>query len=527
MKKLSRIALIAAGALAGLLAVALLAVNLYVQSQRTQERIQQELSQRLGTTLRIQRISVTPWFGLKLTGITMPQSDAAVSGDFLKADTFRLRVRLASLFSRRLIINEISLVNPNVVWTQNDNGKWRLPSLLRREEPEAMPEETPSLPPVMVTAASPANATSPSSASPSEAAAVDTTSRPFSPEVRRVNLTNGNFHFFDVKGKPVANFEGVGFRSSLRNSTELLGNANIARISLRNRFFLKDLKSPLKYDATELDLSRISAHAAGGEITGRFSMHPSDVDSPFAAKVAFREVQADRVVTEAGGPAGMIQGRIEGTLEAKGKTADANALAGTGEIYLRGGEVRQFSLLVALGQLLQIDELTQLRLDEAQVKYHITPGVVMIDELVLASPNIRLSARGTVDFQGKLKLESQLAINERIRGQLFSGLRASFRPIDPPGFAAVDFQVTGTLDRPKTNLMGKLVGKDLKDLGGVINSLLGATKADRSKKKESLNESAPASPAPALGTPSDLAHPPEEPTPGLTPAESPEASASP
>ena len=53
--------------------VSLLGANLYVQSQATQERIQQELSQRLKMPLQIQRISVTPWGGLKLSGITIPQ----------------------------------------------------------------------------------------------------------------------------------------------------------------------------------------------------------------------------------------------------------------------------------------------------------------------------------------------------------------------------------------------------------------------------------------------------------------------
>ena len=53
------------------------------------------------------------------------------------------------------------------------------------------------------------------------------------------------------------------------------------------------------------------------------------------------------------------RGRIEGVLEGAGKTADPNALAGRGEIHLRDGEVQQYSLLVALGQILQIEELTQ------------------------------------------------------------------------------------------------------------------------------------------------------------------------
>ena len=82
---MSRLLLIGLGLIVGVAVLILLGVNMYVQSQGTQARIQQELSQRLGTTLRIRRISVTPWWGLKLTGITIPQSQPGVSPDFLKA----------------------------------------------------------------------------------------------------------------------------------------------------------------------------------------------------------------------------------------------------------------------------------------------------------------------------------------------------------------------------------------------------------------------------------------------------------
>lgn len=523
MKKLTRIALICAGAIVALLAIALLGVNLYVQSRATQQRIQQELSQRLGTSLKIERISVTPWFGLTLSGITMPQGNEAAPDDFLRADAFRLRVRFMSLFRGRLVINEVSLIHPKVVWAQNENGKWRLPSAEAADEGETVaipaapaqpavssPSAASPVPEGAVVAASP-NATMPAPVA-TEAAAP-----PFTPEVHRVRLTNGSFHFLDTHGRPVASFEGVRFRSSFRNSTELQGDASIERISLRDRFFLKDLKSPVKYDPAELTFSQITAHAAGGQIAGEFSMNPTESDSPFSAKIVFRDMKADRVLTEAGGPAGMLQGRIEGRLEATGKTADANALAGAGEIHLREGEVRQFGLLVAFGQLLQINELTQLHLDQAEVKYHITPGVVMVDELVLASPNIRLSSNGTIDFQGRLKLESQLAISERVRGQLFGGMRASFQPTAAPGFSAVAFQVTGTIERPRTNLMDKLVGRDLRDLGGVINSLLGG-RSSHPRKKKILDEP-PLPPVPAA-PPSPVESPVEAPAsaPSSSPA---------
>ncbi len=120
--------MIALGVVVALGAVLLLGVNLYVQSQGTQAKIQQELSRRLGTPLEIRSMSVTPWGGLELSGITIAQTSSAVRRHFLEAKTFRLRVRFLSLFSRRLVIKEVSLINPTVVWPQDAEGKWRLPS---------------------------------------------------------------------------------------------------------------------------------------------------------------------------------------------------------------------------------------------------------------------------------------------------------------------------------------------------------------------------------------------------------------
>src|SRR6185436_16343727 len=225
-------------------------------------------------------------------------------------------------------------------------------------------------------------------------------------------------------------------------------------------------------------------------------------DSPFTVSIKFRDVQADRIVADAGGVSGMVTGQLEGHLDASGSIADPNALAGTGEIVLRDGQVQQYSLLVALGQLLQIEELRQLHFDQAQMKYQISPGVITINELLFRSQNLRLSATGTVSFEGKLHLESQLAVSEKMRGQLFRAIRDNFKPVDEPGYSAVGFQVSGTVDRPKTNLMDKLIGRDLKDLGSVINSLIGGGKSEKPKKKKTAEASAPVSvpsvtPAPA------------------------------
>jgi type II secretion system protein N len=511
-----RIASITLGVIVGIIAIALTALNLYVQSLGTQATIEQELSQRLGAPVRVRAVSVTPWGGLTLSGITIPQTDGSTAGDFLAARRFQLQVGILSMFSRQLVIKKVSLIAPTVIWPQNEEGKWRLPEAERKEPrptkhgailPAASPAGDNVVTPTIDPTVAPLTTSVPL---PADAPLPSQRPAGLLPDVRKASVKGGSFRFLDQAGNMIAVFQDVDFRASVRNLNTLRGTVAIAKMSVRDRFFLDGMRSPLRYDPQGLELPKISAHAGNGEVTGGFSMNPETEDSPFKVNIRFRNVDVDQLVTDAGGARGVIQGRVEGNLEAAGKTSDPNALAGAGEIFLRDGQLQQYSMLVALGQVLQIEELTQLHLDQAHAKYRVSPGFITIDELVLRSPNLRLTATGTVAFNGKLKLDSQLAINEKIRGQLFKPIRQNFQPGSEPGFSAVDFQVSGTLDRPKTNLVERVVGQDLKDM---VSDFFGGKKPDRAKKKKRAD--ALASPAEETASPPPAAI---EPVPSPTPA---------
>jgi len=529
---LRRLAVIALGALIGLGAVVLLGVNLYVQSQGAQGKIQQELSRSLGVPLKIRSMSVTPWGGLELSGITIPQTVSVGSKHFLEAKTFRLRVRFLSLFSRRLVIKEVSLVGPRIVWPQNTEGKWRLPdtraarahTVSTNQAPATSETETGiEFAQTNTTPALTNPATVPSSpkVTVKDSPKVTVKDEPpgrepklaVAPEVRRVSVKDGDFTFLDQTGKLVASFAGVDFRTNIRGAQAFRGDAKVARVSLRDRFFLDQLRSPLRYEPDVLELSKISARVAEGEVNGYFAMQPEAEDSPFTTSVNFHDVLADQLVENAGGPKGMVKGKLEGSFHASGKTGDPEALVGQGEIFLRDGRVQQYRLLVLLGQILQIEELQELHLEQADAKYHLRPGLVTIDELVLRSPNIRLTSSGTVAFDGTLQLHSQLAINDRIRGQLFKAIRDNFHRLDDPGYSAIEFQVGGTIERPSTNLVEQVVGRDISSM---LNSFFGGKKDRPKKKKKAVEDAMTAVPSPSL--------PPEAALPEATATPSPVAS---
>ena len=527
MQKLRRLVVIVLGALIGLGVVVLLGVNLYVQSQGAQGKIQQELSRSLGVPLKIRSMSVTPWGGLELSGITIPQSVSVGPRNFLEAKTFRVRIRFLSLFSQRLVIKEVSLVGPRVVWPQNKQGKWRLPDTrITRPHAVATNQAPATLPAEAGTESLDASSTPAVTNPPTGASSPKVTVKDeppgreprltVSPEVRRVTVKDGNFTFLDQTGKLVASFAGVVFRTNIRSPQALRGDAKVARVSLRDRFFLDQLRSPLRYEPDVLELSKISARVAEGEVTGYFAIQPEAEDSPFTTSVKFHDVLADQLVENAGAPKGMVKGKLEGSFQASGKTSDPEALVGQGEIVLRDGRVQQYRLLVLLGQILQIEELQELHLEQADAKYHLSPGLVTIDELVLRSPNIRLTASGTVAFDGSLQLNSQLAINDRVRGQLFKAIRENFHRIEEPGYSAIEFQVGGTVERPSTNLVEQVVGRDISSM---LNSFFGGKKdrAKKKKKEKAVENATTDVPSPSLtpeaavpaatGTPSPVASP--------------------
>jgi len=334
------------------------------------------------------------------------------------------------------------------------------------------------------------------------------------PEVRRLSVKDGDFSFLDQTGKLVASFAGVDFRTSIRSALALRGDAKVTRVSLRDRFFLDQLRSPLRYEPDVLELSKISARVADGEVDGYFAMQPEAEDSPFTTSINFHDVLADQLVGNAGGPRDMVKGKLGGSFQASGKMGDPDALVGEGEIFLRDGRVQQYRLLVLLGQILQIEELQELQLEQADAKYHLRRGLVTIDELVLRSPNIRLTSSGTVAFDGTLQLNSQLAINDRVRGQLFKAIRDNFHRIDDPGYSAIEFQVGGTIERPSTNLVEQVVGRDISSM---LNSFFGGKK-DRPKKKNKVAEDATtAAPSASLAPDAALPEATATPTPVASP----------
>jgi len=104
MKRLLRATLIVVGAVAALLGLGLLAINLYVQSPGTQVRLREIVSENLGYPVSVFRISFTPWNGFHLQDVTI--QDPSVDYPLLKAQDLWIRCNYLPLLRRKLIVRE-------------------------------------------------------------------------------------------------------------------------------------------------------------------------------------------------------------------------------------------------------------------------------------------------------------------------------------------------------------------------------------------------------------------------------------
>jgi len=140
---------------------------------------------------------------------------------------------------------------------------------------------------------------------------------------------------------------------------------------------------------------------------------------------------------------------------------ELNSIAGSGQLVLSNGQFHQFKLLQMLGSVLQIEELSQLNFQEALASWRIENGVVQLDQLVLQSANLRLSAQGVVQLDGRLDLSATLAINQKISRQLPDFIESNFQPVPNSDLRSLDFKFFGTTTHPRTDLGVRILGLDI------------------------------------------------------------------
>ena len=482
VKKVSKAILIGLAVVLALGVVLVVALNLYVQSPGAQARIQEELSKALRLPLKLTNVSVTPWSDLRITGITIPNGDA----NFLEAASFTAKYRMFPLFDNKLIITEMRMENPKMLWRQDAAGAWKLP------EPETAAAvaqaESAAATPAPAVPEMPGSTPAPSEAPQATKVTVENTAKKksFSVQVERFEVKNGIFNFLDHAGLPVVVCSGVNMIYTTLTAEKIEGTLSIARAVWNDGVVVENILTPLSYTHSlqEFWLPEFTATIGGGTLRGKFHSHAEPKTTPFNTALKFERVSLEKLLPPSGSDPAAATGELSGTLDLRGELGRLDKTVGTGHLELRDGRFSQLDLFKTMGRILNIREFTDFRISAGLCDLQMAGKKIVVERLVLEGPGLEMTAQGSVRTDKKVDLAAQLSIDEALAKQLPAKLPTAFA-VDAQGRRTIDFRVSGTTDKLKTDLDEKFIAQTIEaQFGELLGTLVGDKKLEEKKKEE-------------------------------------------
>jgi hypothetical protein len=469
VKRIIKATLLALVALASLAGLGLLAINLYLQSPDTQIRLKEAVSESLGYPVSVFRISFDPWTGLHLQGATI--QDPSVNYPILQAQDLWIQCDLIPLLRHKLIVRQVFLSGAQV----------RIPTGVHlKPEPETVntlpaPEPVPSLPESRNDSATPENSVRQKPEPEKPSVNGNPISANFAVDIRKLKVRRSTVYLIGADGEATATLSEVE-GAIQEHKGQFNGRIRVASVSISNSIDIDNISSPVKFANGAIDLKEITAQVSGGQIHGSFHANLNTPEWPYRLRLQMTGVDVNEISGRAGGLLDRAHGTLYGHFQLAGYMRDPSLAMGDGSLEIRTGYVDQFPMLKELGRWTQIDELQRIDLEQAHSNFSVIGQDIKVDSLHLSSKNCEVNLSGTVDSGQKLDLNGRLTLNQFLTQKIPSELEDNFaKSMDGEG-SYLDFQVTGSLSKPQTDLVDRIIG----DKGKLLRKIF---RLDRHEKE--------------------------------------------
>jgi uncharacterized protein involved in outer membrane biogenesis len=287
--KIAKRFLFVAAAIVAVIALVLLCINLYLQSGGVQQRIRAAAERALGSEVKIRSTSYTPWGGLNLRGLSVPDPGSS-QRNIVEADGLRVRFPLLPLLQQRFEVTECILIEPTLVARQAPDGNWILPLPGRRPKDVEVP----------------AQPSGPSIKGPT-----------FKAEVKKVRIAEGTILFIDSKSRPVLSLDKVDMEARIGPDQTAEGTFYVARMQVSTSLKPNKIGGPFKWDGKVLDLPAIKGFLAGGNLEGSYRLTTGSEPS-FTLGARLDGVLLKKLAEDAHVEPGKTDGKLQGSLEVAG-----------------------------------------------------------------------------------------------------------------------------------------------------------------------------------------------------------------
>jgi type II secretion system protein N len=461
VKPFIRIALWLVASLFLVWCIGLLGINLYIQSPGVQRDLRDSFSESLGLPLEVFRITFTPWDGLTFEDVTVGSSDFETP--ILKAGNLKVRCDYLALLRRKIIVREIVLRHVYL----------RVPLGAMKETMETSKRSAAPSP----------NSEQPAGSIPAETAhrtkslsIRDTLTRKFWVEIQKFKLKDTTIAIVRPDGATTAAIYGLDCSLSFQHGN-YLGRVHADNAMIGETISLDDIGSPVRFSGGLLALEDVCARISGGDLNGTFTVNFSNANLPYRLELKASGIDVNEVTNRTSSFLDRAHGTLEGSFELTGDGRDSSQAAGVGTLEIKSGYLDQYPMLQEIGRWTQIDELQRIDLEEADSNFRVVGSRVQVDSVRLISKNCRINLAGTVEDSQRLDLKGRLTITQFLSQKIPNELEDNFVNADDGRSRYLDFEVSGSIQKPETNLFERIIGDKRK----LLQRLLHGSHSGRSK----------------------------------------------
>ncbi len=434
---------VALGSIILLLAVVIVGINLYLQSDGVKQRLQAAFYDTLGVEANINRCGYTPWGGITLNGVLLKDQN----GTSATINKVRLHCKTLPLLDRRLIVSDIEIAQPKVSLADSDSS---IDSSDNSPAANNQQEEVVSTPPAQL----PENNLQ-TTAEPRQ--------QPWQVEIKQVRVSDGSLSYFTASGDRLVHCENLMLVSNLEPNFHSKGEITVAKVNYRNVLQFENLHSRYSQTSESIELAEMTAELEGGKVNGRLKLLIDQAPILYESEVKIEGTDIVGIMDFSGLPRDRLSGTLNADLLVHGQVDNWESANGRAHLEIHDGSMSQIEILQTLGQALQIDELVHFDIKQAHANAQIINGVTQVDDLVIRSSNMKVTAAGKIESDGQLDLDAKLHLHAKIRKRLPDFAKDNMRDSNEDGYKFLNFKIDGTVSKPKSNVLERLIGQGLEN----------------------------------------------------------------
>jgi uncharacterized protein involved in outer membrane biogenesis len=422
----------------------LIYLNHYLNSPEFLVKIREEAQSQAGVDIQIGSLSASIFKGFVVKKVAL---GSPVEGDLpiFKVDEVLLKYKLSDLIGGKITISKILVAAPQIRLKKDAEGEWIIPGSKKGGKKS-----------------------SPTGAKEREEESLPQEESAWKISIESLQVTDGSVELITGKKYDPVLIKGINLNARLLQLTkprEIEGRLDIDGITIKGDTVISSLGADLHLQGMKEMTARIKAVVAAGDLSG--SVNADLKDSPrfsYQADLDLKEIDIAVLMKPFAPPEGgtKVTGKIFGKVKAEGYAQDSNSLAAKGDFDIKDGTISENPIQNLLARLMNDDKnIKVITFDQADADFTFERMVFTLDQLVIHSHKVILTALGTVDYNRDQEIEMRIGVNfqnalvEDIKPKEFRGI---FQPsMEYKDYQYFQFKVWGPPDNIENDLAARLV----------------------------------------------------------------------